>query len=283
MEKHATEEIKEFLWEKEIKLINCKTIDPVFHRYFPLSRLEEMLNDKQLAFVYPKLWNDPYETLYLETDFSPVSNYKQPKIFCLCARSTDDNEEASWKVYSDGREPLIRVRFHVVELLQQIHDFASKNDCNLYYSQISYAHDYDEIKQINIKDDLRKEFLKDFDEEKYIKLMSLKRPSFGYEKEVRLFIVPKKRKWFLLKQKQPLFEKEILKIPIEYNVFERFTLNPLERIREENEMKLYSLIKKAQYESLSEIVECFITSKVPHIKRLHRSVLYKNMEPIEKV
>ncbi len=291
MNEYTTKEIRELVAEGIIKLINCDTINPIFHRYFPLSRLEEMLNEKKLAFVYPKLWNDPYETLYLETDFSSVSKvvgepdkrYKQPKIFCLCARSTDDNEEASWKVYSDGREPLLRVRFHVVELLRQIHKYASDNGCKVYYSQICYDYDYDKIKEIKISANLKKRFLSNFDEEKYIRLMSLKRPSFGYEKEFRLFIVPEGEDWSLPEEEQPLLEKGVLKIPIDDNVFERFTINPLERIREEDSKRMASLIKKAQYESLSEIVECFIMSKVPHIKKLHRSVLYKNMEPVTKV
>ncbi len=273
----SADKIKELVKEKKINLINCETINKVFHRYFPLSRLEEMLNEKKLTFVNPKLWNDPYETLYLNTDYSSISNgYKQPKIFCLCARSTDDNEEASWKVYSNGREPLLRVRFHIEKLLANIYEFASKYDCKVYYSKIFYGLEYDQIREIKYRQELRAKFLDSFNEEKYIRLMSLKRPSFGYEKEYRLFIVPKD-------DSKQIFQKDILKIPIKVDVFERFTINPLERIREEDAMKLSSLIKKAQYESQSEIIECFIMTRVPHIKKLHRSFLYRNIDSINNV
>ncbi len=273
---HATKEIEELVAGGKIGLINCDTINPVFHRYFPLKYLEQMLNEEMLAFVYPKLWNDPYETLYLTTNFSAVSDYKQKRIFCLCARSTDDNEEASWKVYSNGSEPLLRVRFHIVELLRQIIRFADENKCKVYYSQISYDYDYDQIREIKYRQRLRDKFLKDIDEKKYIELMSLKRPSFGYEKEFRLFVVPEK-------DDVSPFKEDILKIPIKMNVFERFTINPLERIREEDLRRLATLTKKAQYESQAEMIECFIMSKVSHIKKLHRSVLYKNIDPIKDV
>ncbi len=273
---HASKEIEELVAGGKVELINCDTINPIFHRYFPLGYLEQMLNDKKLAFVYPKLWNDPYETLYLTTDFSAVSKYRQKRIFCLCARSTDDNEEASWKVYSNGSEPLIRVRFHIVELLRQIIEFADRKKCKVYYSRILYDYDYDQIREIKYRQELRERFLEKIDEKKYVELMSLKRPSFGYEKEFRLFIVP-------TKDDVSPFKEDILKIPINMNVFERFTINPMERIREEDARRLATLTKKAQYESQAEMIECFIMSKVPHIKKLHRSVLYKNIDPIKDV
>ncbi len=280
MEEYKPSEVAPLLAKEDIKLVNCKSLGKMFWRYIPLSRLEEMLNKNQLIFVYPELWKDPYEKLYLKTDFSALNNYNRPdKIYCLCGRG-NGNEEASWKVYSDGSEPLICVRFNLKKLLPRIRSFV-KNNCNIYYSKVSYVLSEKEINGIhkNISPLYNDYFPSSFSEEDYVRLMSLKRQSFAYEGEYRIFIVPQRN--YKMKEKRGL-----VRIPIDYDIFERFTIGPMEPIRKEDSKKLMSQIKLEQYKIQNERIESFIKAyfgrRIP-IPSICHSSLYSDVSPIDKI
>ncbi len=256
-----------------LKFVNRASFPKFFYRYMPYGRLKELLNSKELVFVYPSLWNDPYETIYLNTDFTALNNFKQKKIFCLCGRIVTDNEDALWKVYSDGQEPLIRVKFSGEKLFSYIRNFAVKNNCNTYCSKISYDLSKNAIRNISRDPKRRKEYLGvRFTEKKYITLMSLKRKDFEYEKEYRLFIVPRD-------DRQPIFKNNIVRIPIDYSVFDGFIINPLGRIKKEDKDSTDSKIKKAIYEINVEDIKRFIHDKISDAN-VDCCDLYKNVRPI---
>ena len=68
-------------------------------RYMPLSKLIEFLENNTLTFVRPNCWNDPFETLYYNADYSNIKSFIKPKnVYCVCVRNSNENEEASWKI-----------------------------------------------------------------------------------------------------------------------------------------------------------------------------------------
>ncbi len=265
---------RRLLHELDIELVNCNSFMEQFYRYIPLSRFIEMLEEKAIAFVNPKKWLDPYERLYLNTDFSSLGYSKPGYIFCLCGRNSTDNEEASWKVYSNGGETLIRVKFNIAKLFPIINEYAQENNCKVYYARVKYDLSANKIRNISKDKNLYDKYItKSFDDKKYIRLLSLKRPAFEYEKELRLFIVF---------QRKPThnYKDDVIKIPINMEVFKEFVINPLERFSE-NEKDLISRIKIEKYnllvDKISEFIERYSEAKIDC------SNLYNTVKPIKKV
>lgn len=246
------------------------------YRYIPLKYVQSMIEDKILTFVNPKLWNDPFERIYLETDYSKLGYTRPNKVYCLCTRNSIDNEEASWKVYSDGKEPLIRVELDIVHLFEQLETFAKQHNCNLYFAQVDYTYKENEIrKELSTSPMFYNDFFSNFSEKSYVRLMSLKRPAFAYEKEFRLFVVPQ------LNSDISTME-DILQVPIKYNMFRRFDICPCERIREEDKNKWTLKVKKNQYQNMVLNIRKLIQSKIPSVTVMG-SNLYKDVSPIKKI
>ncbi len=244
------------------------------YRYIPISRLEEMLNKMELVFVYPSLWDDPFEILYLKTDYSDFG-YKQNKVYCLCGRNSKDNEDALWKVYAKGDEPLVRVKFDVKTLFSKIRDFAKENGCKVYCAKICYNLSANQIKQIQKITDLTKIYLQGFDEKKYISLLSLKREAFAYEKEWRLFIVPQQNPQLYL-------NKDLIRVPIEEKVFKEFVISPMDRIKTEGKKNLWTKINRAMYDIEVEMIKKFIQDIIPKVRSV-RSGQNTDTKPIGKI
>lgn len=252
--------------------VNCDSFQGKIFKYMPLSRVLEMLREKKITFVYPKLWHDPYEIKYLNTDYHSLK-YKQNKIFCLCARMDNTNQEASWRIYSNGREPLFRVSIDTPKLIRCLETFADAHDCNLYVSKINYKHTTKEINELHKPGNpLFQVFFNNMDELKYIKLMSLKRPAFSYENEVRLFLAPKRP--------DALFDSDMLKVDIDFSIFSRFTIEPCDRIVDEED--LYSRLQRARYDAVKKVAKEAIRELYPEAK-IYRSILYSETTAVEQI
>ena len=252
--------------------INLSSFTQTLYKYMPVHRLMDMLREKEMAFVSPNLWNDPYETKYLETDYSAF-NYKQPPIFACCLRNTNENEEASWKIYSDG-QPIVRVSFRVLNFCQDLHSYCATNRCNPYWSKVEYSLTRREINGLcNPSDENYQRFFSNFCEESYIRLMSLKRKAFSYENEHRFFIVPTKD------SPSTLLKDKMIKIPISIDCITRVTLCPMDRLTDNT---INSLLKKASYDSQFKVIKDTIRSIQPNIP-VYKSTLYTSSPKVEKV
>lgn len=220
------QQLKEAL---SLKLINFEHFIGKLYKYMPASRVIEVIEspEHRLAFVSPEKWYDPYETKYLNTDYSSLNGYKQPRIYCFCARMDNANEEASWKIYKKGDEPLMRLYIDNFKFMFCLDEFARKYDCDIYLSRIDYSLNPNEIDNLyKTSSPYYKDFFSDFNDEKYIKVMSLKRKAFQYENEYRFFIRPKNMKLI----KSFLNEdKSILFVPIDINIIKKFTFSPEEK------------------------------------------------------
>lgn len=264
----TNEQIKRTL---NVQFVNCESFSNTFYKYMPLSRVLEMLENRKITFVYPELWNDPYEVKYLNTDFSKYG-YHQNKLFCLCVRNDNLNQEASWKVYRNLQEPLIKLSINAVKLMQCINSFSKRNNTKVYFSKIDYSLKSDQINNLYRRNNIFYEkYIENMDELKYIKLMSLKRNAFSYENERRIFIVGDKNE----------FKDDLLKININLDMITRFTINPCERIKNDN---IESRIKLATYDTTNKVIVAAIKTFCPKAK-IYRSLLYStpNNEQVAKI
>ena len=109
----------------------------------------------------------------------------------------------------------------------------------------------------------------------YVKVMSLKRKAFSYENEYRIFIIPKNHKAI-----ESLIKNNILFVPINIEMFSRFTINPEDKL----DCSLSSQINHEKYEAESKFIKKRIKSSYPEVE-VYKSNLYskaKNVEKIEK-
>lgn len=261
-----------------VKFINCNRLRNTLYRYMPISRVMEMLRTKEICAVYPILWNDPYESKYLETDYTRLG-YSQPKIYCICFRNDVDNEEASWKIYADGVEPTIRVSFKANILFNVLNNFAKENHCKLYLSNAIYDHSREEINNLHEESSTHfTKYFKDFSEEKYLTIMSIKRKAFKYENELRIFLVPQDKEF-----QTEFGTAEFIKIPIHRDLFStlfiRFIINPFERINDDSDKKE---LKMAAYLAQFREIKKGILNVFPKADVL-RSILYEECERIKKI
>lgn len=145
----SEQQLKESL---SMQLINCKSFINTLNKYMTASRVLELLEAQEhmLAFVSPENWYDPYETKFLKTDYTALNGYKQPPIYCFCARMDNHNEEASWKIYKKENEPLLRMSIRTIDLLLAIDKFAKEHECDVYFSKVDYRLRKSEIDSLHL-------------------------------------------------------------------------------------------------------------------------------------
>ena len=255
------------------KLVNSDTMMPTMYKYMRLSYVLEMVKNKEITFVSPQLWNDPFETKYLNTDYEAIG-YKRPtQMYCFCARADNANEEASWNIYSHSQDdPLIRLSIKTFNLLEYLGNYAKQHNFQIYYSKTNYGMSTEEIASLYKSDNkYHSEYFDNFDEEKYIRLMSLKRKAFRYENEIRLFIVPE--------DGMPIDSNKLLRIPIDYDILTGYTFAPLERNEGDS---IASKLKKIFYFAKLGVAKEEI-KKYDSTTKFYRSRLYDETIAVDKI
>ena len=259
-----------------LKFLNCNSFVNTLYKYMTASRVLDILEKEphQIGFVTPDSWYDPYETKFLDTDYSALGGYKQPKIYCFCARMDNLNEEASWKIYKKDNEPLLRLSIRTINLLLSLDEFAKENECDLYFSKIDYRLKRKEIDSLNVpSNQYYHEFFDGFNDEQYLKVMSLKRRAFSYENEYRIFVVPKNQE--IIKGH---LKNGILFVPVKINMIKRFTFYPAPKTRD----TLSSQIENAKYTAEYKYIRDRIIKAYPDAKVV-KSTLYSKVVNIDRI
>lgn len=277
MAKTIIAEEKQKIENLSVQFINCNSFVNTLYKYMTASRVLEILeNDTpSLGFVSPDKWHDPYETKFLNTDYTALNGYKQPPIYCFCARMDNHNEEASWKIYKKEDEPLLRMSIRTIDLLGAIDKFAKVNDCDVYFSKVDYKFKKSEIDHLHMPSisPYYNTYFKKFNDKQYVKVMSLKRWAFSYENEYRIFIIPKNTD----KIANHLVNNTLL-IPVPIQMVTRFTFNPARK----QDSTLTSQIEMAKYNAEYKFIKERITAAYPEAK-VYKSHLYSSVKPVEKI
>lgn len=254
--------------------LNGYKINPkqkAYYKYMSFRRFDECVDQKQLVFVTPSKWIDPFERVYYNADFSK-HNYHADPIACLCVTGhPNTNEEASWKAYIGKGEKSIRVGYEIPKLLRLLDDYAIANDCTIYVGKVNYDNTKDDIMKLaSYTDEMHNYFFPPYMSiEHYLSLMLLKRKAFQYENEIRFFMVKS--------DKQP-FKDDIIKIDCDYTNYQiitNVTLEPLIPLQSED---IEDKIKHEGTKRENELI-------IKHIKNklnctVVRSGLYMESPPI---
>jgi hypothetical protein len=152
------------------------------YKYLPFERFLEVLHKKQLAFVSPTKWNDPFDNFLFKYKNEKSEITFLNKLFVGCF-TLNPHSQAYWKTYApEGYS--VRLQFETRKLFGLI----SKLKDRAWYGELNYKRE-NEIVEIfqnteGLKDSLEEKDINDI----FLKVFTLKRKPFEYEKEVRIII-----------------------------------------------------------------------------------------------
>lgn len=180
------------------KLNNHLKQNPYIYRIDTLNRFYEMLNKQEMVFVNPDLWEDPLENLIFNAKiFKNNKLYKNPvkdRIFSQCWSYNGDSY-AMWKIYTTkpNENNIIERQMGVrlttrLDLLNNLEIHNPKNH-QFFYGLVRY-------KWKKYLDKIPKDprtiliLNKEIPSKEHLETLLIKRKSYSYEKELRLFCVP---------------------------------------------------------------------------------------------
>ena len=242
-------------------------------KYMPMDRFVKSVDNNELVFVSPETWYDPFEQLYFGIDCSP-KGYKTEDIACMCvSEKSSTNEDASWRVYAGSGSKTVRISLEQDKLLRLLDDYAENNGFEVCIGKVNYAFEKLEIKRLHFPSSKHYSefFPKAMSREHYLSLMLLKRKSFMYENEVRIFLVKDSIK----------FDKGLLKIQYDYSggLVSNVMLSPYPPVRSKGDIAVAVREKINNLES--EEIKKILKSKVGC--RIQQSQLYQVCKRIERV
>lgn len=243
------------------------------YKYMPYNRLIDCVNNKELVFVSPETWIDPFERRFWQTDYSKrYQGFKRPEIACMCLTTkSSTNEEAAWKMYADNTDKALRISIRKKQLFDNLEKYAVSNGCKVYIGSAIYDYERKEITGLHNK--INEFFPKDdkFTVEHYLSLMCLKRKSFAFENEIRIFIVKDKLNW----------AGNLVKVPMQINknLIPRIIIGPLKPFSNNDPRKsLYNIIQNTEKEVYkSNLIRAINGCDI------QQSQLYTNKRPLKKL
>lgn len=152
------------------------------YRYFPFERFLEVLHNKQLAFISPIKWNDPFDNFLFKHKIKNPGISFLNRLFVGCF-TINPHSQAYWKAYApEGYS--VRLKFETKKLLGLILKLKDR----AWYGELNYKSESEIIeifqKTHGLKDSLEEKEVNDI----FLKVFTLKRKPFEYEKEVRIII-----------------------------------------------------------------------------------------------
>ncbi len=259
---------------KRIHLLNDTSLAQIdtLYKYMPYDRLISSIEHKELVFVSPETWVDPFERRFWKTDYKRKYNFIQPEIACMCLTTKfSTNEEAAWKMYTDGKSKSLRISFNVEQLLGILESYAQTNDCAIYIGKAIYSLERKAI--VGLHNKKGSEFFPehDFSRAHYLTLMCLKRKAFAFENEIRIFIVKKHLPW----------ENNMIRVhtEIDKNLIPRIMIGPLTPFaKSDPRQSLYNTIQNVE----ADIYKQQLGKAIPGCD-VKQSQLYTDKRPLKRI
>ena len=152
------------------------------YRFLPLERLLETLHNKQLTFVSPTKWNDPFDNfLFRQKEISNDSFLKRIYVMCFTHNS---HSQAYWKTYSPN-EHCVRLRLHKDVLIELMESIPGK----VWLGKMKYEYETKLIEKLQHTQGLSASLQKQSPDEIFLETFHLKRMPFKYEEELRISIL----------------------------------------------------------------------------------------------
>lgn len=180
---------------KNFTSIGIRNKKHYIYKYMNAERALEFISTKNLCFVEPTLWNDPYENRFYIADYSNLQHYQPPQQIYATCTTLDQSSEAAWKVYSSENKGLasrcILFKFRRSLFIKELNQFATNNNYEFFEGKANYLFYDSIIDNLHLKENNPNYnyFFKEFNLEKYLNLLLIKRQAFEYENELRYFFI----------------------------------------------------------------------------------------------
>jgi hypothetical protein len=159
-------------------------------KYMTLDAFLTSLYCKSWRFFEPSKWNDKFEQRFYCANYTfPEAIGNTPQLFASCL-TRKRNSEAAWKVYSHGQglgAHCIQLELDIVELRKQLRASGFRFE----EMPVEYKNEKVILNLHKKGAPSYNEYFSSFTLDSFLRLLSLKREAYEYEKELRLFIIPK--------------------------------------------------------------------------------------------
>lgn len=191
-----------------VTLVNVARVSTPVYRTFKVNHFLNVVRDRQLVLVKPKLWDDPFENI-LQSSEVPITNRfaitlhsHYDEFFGQCWSYGKEND-ATWRLYSPNPERGVRVGSTVGVLARSLCESGAGTGSNVWYiGQVMYLPPK-KIGQMLMHPEIEREIhqkvlraiFRGSDDFARIPLpqsttsaltLFVKRPEFSYEREVRI-------------------------------------------------------------------------------------------------
>lgn len=185
----------EYEWEKDDKgiytLVNKTSMQyQIVYKYMTFDSFLISLYTCKWRFFEPNKWDDKFERRFYCADYLlPSPANATPQLFATCVTRAK-NSEAAWKVYSHGQglgAHCVQLELNVAELRKQLR----ASGMSFEERMVDYIPEPVILMLHNKKSSNYTKYFDKFTFKKFLDLLALKRDAYSYEKEVRLFVIPK--------------------------------------------------------------------------------------------
>jgi hypothetical protein len=155
------------------------------YRYLPFERFLEVMHKKLLAFISPTKWNDPFDNFLFKYDIQNKDNSFLNKLFVGCF-TLNPHSQAYWKTYApEGYS--VRLQFETRKLF----DIILKLNDRAWFGELNYKRETEIVEIFQNTEGLKAALEENEVNDSFLKVFTLKRMPFEYEKEVRIIIESK--------------------------------------------------------------------------------------------
>ncbi len=175
--------------------LSSDEINGPFYRYTDFGRLVEMFSKKEMTFVRPEKWDDPFENYIIDPDVRFTDGSFMRLVYrqvihgsCWTKKSVSDS---MWRIYSQDKIS-VRIKSTPEKLGLAIQESIKKyEDSSWYIGKVKYLYQ----SQIESKAaDFANRFFKSKEDKTAAEAILLKRASFSHEQEVRVIVVDRNGK-----------------------------------------------------------------------------------------
>jgi len=181
---------------KRIGLLNEKLNKrPYLYRIELLERFYQILDNKKIAFVKPEKWEDPLENIIFNAkiikDGKPYQHPAKDSIFAQCW-TYDGDSYGIWKIYTTKANNAGITKRHMgirlTTKLNWLKHLTKKNEGEFYYGLVNYLPKY-KLDMMPKDASIIKALKKEQANKEHLKTLLIKRKSYTFENEVRLFYI----------------------------------------------------------------------------------------------
>ncbi|MEQ9216641.1 MAG: hypothetical protein RLO17_01275 [Cyclobacteriaceae bacterium] len=169
---------------------------PYIYRIELLDRFYKILDNKEIVFVRPSTWLDPLENLIFNAQIikngTPYIHPVKDSIYSQCW-STEGDSYALWQIYTSKKNDQGEFNRHygvrITTRIDKLKHFSELNKNSFYYGQMEYLWKY-QLEALPKNPRILKALKKPTLNIEHLKTLLVKRKSYHYENELRLFGIP---------------------------------------------------------------------------------------------